>query len=165
MQHIALATAVRSVKIVGGVRAGQRVLVQADASCSGGMQLQVATALGARVAVSARGEARIVFACALGADLVVNTCTSDVVDVVKTWTGGRGVDVVIANSAGEELARSIAAARAMGTIVTHGFAAGPEVLLDEQKQLLGSMGAAPEDLAWGIEQVRAGKIRLLAEGG
>ena len=47
-----LATAVRSVKEIGGVKAGEVVLVHSGASGSGSMQIQVARALGARVATN-----------------------------------------------------------------------------------------------------------------
>ena len=47
-----LATGVRAVKGVGGVQAGDKVLVQAGASGSGSLQVQIAKALGAEVATT-----------------------------------------------------------------------------------------------------------------
>ena len=70
---VPLATAVRAVKGVGGVGAGDSVLIQAGASGSGSMQIQVAKALGARVATTVRDDAKGAFARALGADLVIDT--------------------------------------------------------------------------------------------
>lgn len=162
---VALATSVRAVKEVGRVARGDRVLVQAGASGSGSMQIQVAKALGAEVAATVRSQAKRDLVAALGADLVIDAEANHVVEAVMRWTGGRGADVVIDNLGGETLAVSIRAARPGGTIVAYGFAAGPEVSFDvrdlyfKQRRLLGSMASDPSDLLWGLEQVRAGRIR------
>ena len=97
---VVLATSVRAVREVGGVKAGDKVLVQAGASGSGSMQIQVAKALGAKVATTVRDDAKGEYAKSLGADLVVNTRREDVVARVRDWTGGQGADVVIDNLGG-----------------------------------------------------------------
>ena len=166
---VALATAVRAVKEVAGVKAGDTVLVQAGASGSGSMQIQVAKALGARVATTIRSDAKSDAVREIGADLVINTHNEDLVERVKEWTDGRGADVVIDNLAGDVLATSIAAAKATGVIVAFGFAAGPEVKFDirslffEQKQIKGSMASDKRDLEFGLQLVREGKIRPLLD--
>jgi NADPH:quinone reductase-like Zn-dependent oxidoreductase len=144
---VVLATAVRAVKEVGGVKAGDKVLVQAGASGSGSMQIQVAKALGAEVATTIRNASKADFVRQIGADFVINTRNEDLVARVKEWTDGRGADVVIDNLSGDVLAKSIQAAKATGVIVAFGFAAGPDVTFDirslffEQKQLKGSMAS------------------------
>ncbi len=159
-----LATAVRAVKEVGGVKAGDKVLVQAGASGSGSMQVQVAKALGAQVATTVRDDAKAEFAETLGADLVINTRKEDSVERVMEWTSGPGADVVIDNLGGDVLPRSIDAVRPLGIVVAFGFVAGTEVTFDirnfffGQKQLRGSMAGDVEDLNWGLEQVREGRI-------
>lgn len=160
-----LATGVRAVKVVGGVKAGDKVLVQAGASGSGSLQIQIAKALGAQVATTVRDDAKGEFAKSLGADLVINTRKEDFVQRVKEWTGGQGADVVIDNLGGDVLSKSIDAAKPQGVIVAFGFTAGTEVTFDirnfffAQKQLRGSMASDIEDLQWGLEQVREGRIR------
>ncbi len=160
-----LATGVRAVKVVGGVKAGDKVLVQAGASGSGSLQIQVAKALGAEVATTVRDDAKGEFAKSLGADLVINTRKEDFVQRVKEWTGGQGADVVIDNLGGDVLSKSIDAAKPQGVIVAFGFTAGTEVTFDirnfffAQKQLRGSMASDIEDLQWGLEQVREGRIK------
>ena len=160
-----LATAVRAVREVGSVREGHKVLIQAGASGSGSMQIQVAKALGAEVATTVRSDAKSDLATSLGADLVINTRDEDLGERLGDWTNGEGADVVVDNLGGDVLAKSIEAARAMGTIVAFGFAAGPEVRFDirslffGQKRLLGSMASDLEDLEWGLEQVGEGRIR------
>ena len=167
---VALATAVRAVKEVGGVKAGDKVLVQAGASGSGSMQIQVAKALGAEVATTIRNESKADFVREIGADLVINTRNEDLVKQVQEWTDGGGADVVIDNLAGDVLAKSIEAAKPTGLIVAFGFAAGPEVKFDirslffQQKVLKGSMASDKSDLVFGLKELLPeGKIRPLLD--
>ncbi len=166
---VVLATSVHAVRGIGGVKAGDKVLVHAGASGSGSMLIQVAKALGAEVATTIRNDAKANFAREAGADLVINARTEDVVERVKEWTGGQGADVVIDNMGGDVLAKSIEAVKALGVVVAFGFAAGPEVSFDirslffAQKQLKGTMASDIEDLEWGLEQVEAGTIKPLLD--
>ena len=166
---MALATGVRAVKVVGEVQAGDYVLVHAGASGSGSMQIQIAKALGARVATTVRSAEKAEFAGSIGADLVIQTREEDFVARVREWTGGAGADVVIDNLGGDVLPRSIEAARPLGVIVVFGFVAGPETTFDvrslffAQKQLRGAMASDIEDLEWGLKQVEAGRIRPLLD--
>ena len=70
---VPLATAVHSLKEIGEVKAGDKVLIHSGASGSGSMQIQVAKALGADVATTVRSDAKGEFAKTLGADCVINT--------------------------------------------------------------------------------------------
>ena len=166
---VPLATAVHSLKQIGEVKAGDKVLIHSGASGSGSMQIQVAKALGADVATTVRSDAKGEFAKTLGADLVINTRKEDFVECIMAWTDGVGADVVIDNLGGDVLAKSIEAAKPMGVIVAFGFSAGPEVKFDirslffAQKRLLGSMASDIEDFNWGLEQVKAGKIKPLLD--
>ncbi len=166
---VVLATAVHSVKGVGEVKAGDKVLVHSGASGSGSMLIQVAKALGAEVATTVRDDAKGAFAKQAGAEVVINTRGEDFVERVMEWSGGRGADVVIDNLAGDVLAKSIEAVKAQGVVVAFGFAAGPQVSFDvrslffAQKQLKGSMASDVEDLEWGLAQVKAGKIKPLLD--
>ncbi len=166
---VVLATAVHSARGIGGVKAGDKVLVHAGASGSGSMLIQVAKALGAEVATTIRNDSKAKFAKEAGADLIINARTEDVVERVKQWTGGQGADGVIDNMGGDVLAKSIEAVRALGVVVAFGFAAGAEVSFDirslffAQKQLKGSMASDIEDLEWGLQQVKAGTIKPLLD--
>ena len=166
---VVLATAVHAAKGVGGIAADDSVLVHAGASGSGSMLIQVAKALGARVATTVRDSAKGEFAENAGADLVIDSRTDDVVARVMAWTEGRGADVAIDNLGGAMLAKSIEAVRPQGVVVAYGFAGGPEVRFDirtlffAQKQIRGSMASDIEDLMWGLAQVKAGKIKPLLD--
>ena len=161
---VVLGTSVRAVKQVGEVKAGDFVLVTAGASGSGSMHVQVAKALGAQVAATVRDDAKGEYVRSLGADLVINTRKEDLVERVKAWTGGQGADVAIDNVGGSEFSTIIDAVRPFGIVVAYGFTSGAEVSFNirdfffTQKQVRGTIFADPEDLEWGLEQVRTGKI-------
>ena len=129
------------------------------------MHVQVAKALGAQVAVTVRDDVKGEYVKSLGADLVINIRNEDVVEKVKAWSGGQGADVAIDNVGGEDFSQVIEAVRPFGIIVAYGFTAGAEVNFDikdfffTQKQLRGTIFSDPEDLEWGLEQVRTGKIK------
>ena len=162
---VPLATAVRALKVIGEVKAGDKVLIHSGASSSGSIQIQVAKALGAEVATTVREDDKGKYAKSMGADLVINTRKEDFVQAVKDWSGGQGADVVVDNLGGDVLPKSIDAVKPFGIVVVFGFVAGTEVTFNiqqfffAQKQLRGSMASDIEDLEWGLEQVRAGRIK------
>lgn len=164
-----LVTGVRAVKTVGGVKAGDRVLVHAGASGTGTLSIQVARALGASVATTVQGPAQAKLAASLGADLVVDVTSRDFVKDVLDWSGGRGVDVAIDNLGGDVLQKTLDATRVAGTVVAMGFVAGVEVRFHirnfffSHKRLLGTLMGDVEDFRWGLQQVKAGKIRPLLD--
>ena len=160
---MALVTAVRAVKVVGGVAEGDAVLIQAGASGTGSFMVQVAKALGARVAATVRSEAKRGFVEGLGADLVVGM-EDGALDAVRDWSGG-GVDVAVDNLGGASLARSVDATRPLGLTVLMGNVLGLESTLPvrsvffPQKRIAGTLMGGVADLEWGLDQVRAGRIR------
>ena len=162
---VPLLIASRAVQIVGEVKAGDRVLVHAGASCTGIMSIQIARALGARVAVTVRKESSARLAKGLGAELVIDSTKEDFVAALTKWTEGRGVDVAIDNLGGEILGRTIDAVRPMGIVVAMGFMAGVNVTFDirnfffAQKQLRGTLIGDTEDFAVQFESIREGKIK------
>ena len=162
---VVLGTSVRAVRQVGEVKVGQSVLVTAGASGSGHMHIQVAKSLGARVAATVRSDEKGEFVKSQGADLVINTKRENLADLVKVWTDGKGVDVAIDNVGGTELIQTINAVRPFGIVVLYGFMGGEQAqvnvreLFFTQKQLRGTIFADPEDLRWGLEQVRLGRIK------
>jgi NADPH:quinone reductase-like Zn-dependent oxidoreductase len=162
-------TAARAVRKVGEVKAGDAVLVHAGASGTGSMAIQMARALGAKVAATVNTTAKKPYVRELGADLVIDLSKSDFVEDIRAWTNGRGVDVVIDNLGGAVLGQSLAAVKPQGIVVSVGFVAGLEVSFNirdfffPQKQLRGSLMGSVDDLQWGLELLRAGKIRPLLD--
>ncbi|MBB6521744.1 quinone oxidoreductase family protein [Pseudoteredinibacter isoporae] len=159
-----LVTAVRAVKTVGEVKAGDKVLIHAGASGTGSTMIQVAKALGAEVAVTLRSESKTEFVKSLGADLVVLSSASDYVQQIQEWSGG-GADVVIDNLGGPSLAQSLEMSKPLGVVVLMGNVLGLESSLQvrsvffPQRQIRGTLMGDVADLEWGLEQVRLGSIK------
>ncbi len=158
-------TGVRAVKEVGQVKAGDKVVILAGNSGTGSFNIQVAKALGADVFSTTISDSNIDFIKELGADKVINTKKEDLVTAVKEWTDGKGADVIIDNLGGEFFSKSIEALKPKGVLVSMGFAASPKVSFDVrglffgQTIIRGSIMGTKEDLEFGLDLVRQGKIK------
>ena len=113
--------------------------------------LQLAKAMGARVIVTSRDDAKLERAQALGADGTVNSRTEDVAKAVLGLTGGRGVDVVIENVGAAVWSAAMKSLVRGGRLVTCGATSGDQPPADlrrifiRQLQILGStLGNAAE---------------------
>jgi putative PIG3 family NAD(P)H quinone oxidoreductase len=116
-------TAYDALVLQGGLGAGGWALVHAGASGVGTAAIQLARAVGARIAVTC--SAGKMDACrALGADVVVDRSAGDFVAEVSAATGGSGVDVVLDVVGGDYLARNVRAAAVGGRIVQVGVMGG-----------------------------------------
>ncbi len=101
----------------GGLKEGETFLVHGGTSGIGTVAIQLAHAFGASVATTVGGEAKAEAARDLGADLAVNYRTDDFVAALKTWQGGRGVDLTLDMIGGDYLPRNIEVAASDGRIV------------------------------------------------
>ena len=166
---LVLVTAVHAVKTLAQVSPGQKVLVQAGASGSGAMCVQMARVLGADVAATVGSDEKIEFVKQLGAELVINYQTCDFLDQVKEWTNGRGVDAVIDNVGGSVFEGNIRALKRGGHFVNFGMVGGHTapyafpLIFYKHLHLHGSMMGSTEELTWGLEQVRAGRIKPILD--
>ncbi|MCX5065359.1 NADPH:quinone oxidoreductase family protein [Micromonospora lupini] len=117
-------TALAALKPLGGVVAGQTVLIHAAAGGTGQAAVTIAKHYGATViATASLGKHEAVRA--LGADHVVDSRSSDLAADVLRLTGGAGVDVVLESVGGATLDVSLAAAkRVTGRVVVYGLAGG-----------------------------------------
>ncbi|PYF04601.1 putative PIG3 family NAD(P)H quinone oxidoreductase [Rhodopseudomonas faecalis] len=101
----------------GALQAGETLLVHGGSSGIGTMAIQLAKAFGARVVVTV-GSAEKAEACLkLGADRAINYKTEDFVTVVKEFTGGRGVELILDMVGGDYIERNYNAAAIEGRIV------------------------------------------------
>ena len=101
----------------GRLQAGETLLVQGGSSGIGVTAIQLATALGSKVLVTAGSDEKVAACVALGADVGINYKTQDFVAEVKTATGGRGADVVLDMVAGDYVAREVQCVADDGRIV------------------------------------------------
>jgi NADPH:quinone reductase-like Zn-dependent oxidoreductase len=163
---LVLVTAVHAVRTLAGVAPGQHVLVQAGASGSGSMAIQVAKAEGAQVMATVSTPEKARLARALGADEVVSYRDTNVAMAAREWTHGAGVDVVLDPVGGTALAGSLASLRPRGVVASFGLAAGAEATIPHlypffrhELRILGSWMGSMQELRYGLELVRAGKVR------
>ncbi|WP_298540582.1 zinc-binding dehydrogenase [uncultured Aquimarina sp.] len=157
-------TGVRAIKEVGKVKEGDNVVILGGSSGTGSFHVQLAKALGAKVLATTTSESKTEYIKSLGADMVINTSENDLVEMVKEWTNGKGANVVIDNLGGSFLQQSINALKPSGIVVAMGFVDDPIVSFDvrslffPQKVIKGSIMGTKEDLEFGLELVRKGKI-------
>ncbi len=110
--------------MTAGLTDGETLLVHGGSSGIGTMAIQVARALGARVAVTA-GTAEKLAACdRLGAQILVNYREEDFVERVRAATDGRGVDVVLDNMGAKYLSRNVSVLADGGRLVVIGLQGG-----------------------------------------
>ncbi len=166
---VAALTAVRAVKVVGEAKPGDHVLVTAGSSGAGSFTVQVAKALGAKVAATTRSDNKVDALRDLGADLVINATEKSLADQIQSWTGGKGVDVAVDFVGGPQFSQVLDATRPQGIVVPVGFMGGTEVTFDirnfffGQKQIRGALAGDIEDLRWALEQVKAGRLRPILD--
>jgi NADPH2:quinone reductase len=106
---------------IGGLKAGQRVLIHAGASGVGAAGIQLAKHLGAWVATTAGGTLKGEFCRQLGADLVVDYQQDDFASIVKE---AGGVDLILDGVGGDYLAKNQACLNMDGQIVLIGLLRG-----------------------------------------
>ncbi len=115
-------TAWDALVVQGGLTSGRWALVHAGASGVGTAAIQIAAAIGARIAVTCSlGKMQ---ACRdLGADLVLERSPADWAAELREAVPG-GVDVVLDVVGGDEVNRNLACVRQQGTIVQVGLMGG-----------------------------------------
>lgn len=118
------ATVWSNVVMVAGLTAGETLLVHGGASGIGTHAIQVAKALGARVAVTAGSAERLARCAELGADILVNYREQDFVEAVREATDGRGADVVLDNMGAKYLPRNVDVLARLGRLVVIGMQGG-----------------------------------------
>jgi putative PIG3 family NAD(P)H quinone oxidoreductase len=116
-------TAWDALVVQGGLTSGRWALVHAGASGVGTAAIQIAKAIGARIAVTcSAGKAA---AClALGAEAAIDYTSQDFVAEVLALTNGAGVDVVLDVIGGDYVDKNIAAIAVKGHIVQVGVMGG-----------------------------------------
>ncbi|MFH9045041.1 SDR family NAD(P)-dependent oxidoreductase, partial [Streptomyces sp. NPDC017966] len=105
---VAFLTAYYGLAELGGVRAGESVLVHAGAGGVGMAAVQIARHLGAEVfATASEGKWDTLRSLGLDDDHIANSRSLEFEERIRTVTGGRGVDVVLNSLAGEYVDASL----------------------------------------------------------
>ncbi len=129
------------------LKAGETVLVLGAAGGVGTAAIQIAKAMGARVIAAVGSDEKVAFCRRIGADEAFNYSTANLRETIKTWTGGKGVDVVydpVGGDVAEPAFRSIAWS---GRYLVVGFAQGSIPALPLNLPLL--KGASIVGVFWG----------------
>ena len=159
---LATLTAWRMLTTRAGLEPGETVLVWGIGGGVSLAALQIAQFLGARVIATSSSDAKLARATELGADIVLNHATADVVAEVRKITNKFGVEVVVDNVGEKTWEKSLRCLGRLGRLVTCGATTGPMVVTDVRRlfwyqySILGStMGNAAE-----YQEV----VRLAGEG-
>jgi putative PIG3 family NAD(P)H quinone oxidoreductase len=124
------ATVWSNVFMLAGLRPGETLLLHGGSSGIGTFGIQLARALGARVAVTA-GSAEKLQRCAdLGAEVLINYREQDFVAEVLAATDGSGADVILDNMGAKYLARNVEVLAVNGRLVIIGMQGGTTAELD-----------------------------------
>jgi len=121
-------TALAALKPLGGLTAGETVLVHAAAGATGQAAVTIAKHCGATVLATA-STAKHETVRALGADHVLDSRDDDLAAEVLRVTGGAGADLVLESAGGATFGASLAAAKPVtGRVVVYGLAGGEATL-------------------------------------
>ncbi len=96
---------------------GETLLIHGGSSGIGVTGIQMAKALGSKVYVTAASDDKCDACLKLGADAAINYNTADFVDIVKSLTNGKGVDVILDMIGGDYTPRNIKALAEDGRLV------------------------------------------------
>ncbi|MBA5238017.1 zinc-binding alcohol dehydrogenase family protein [Pectobacterium aroidearum] len=172
---ISFGTAYHCLFTRGMLRRGETVLIQAAAGGVGLAAVQLASQAGATVIAVASGTQRRSRLLELGADHVVDRAENNVVDSVRQYTHGTGVDLVI-DPVGTTLPASLSALAPEGRLVFVGNAGGGSLTVDlwppmqSNQTLMGvfmgplferpEVRASVDDM---LQAVAAGRIRIVID--
>jgi putative PIG3 family NAD(P)H quinone oxidoreductase len=117
-------TAWTNVMDAGRLQPGENLLIHGGTSGIGSLAIQMFAARGHTIFTTVGSDAKCEAARKLGASLAINYRSEDFVAVVKTETGGKGVDVILDMVGGDYVQRNIEAAAPWGRIVNIAYQKG-----------------------------------------
>lgn len=113
-----------NVFMVAHLRPGETLLVHGGSSGIGTMAIQLAKAVGAKVAVTAGTKEKLDRCAELGADVLINYREQDFVEEIRQATGGAGADVILDNMGAKYLDRNVQALAVNGRLAIIGMQGG-----------------------------------------
>ena len=128
--QVPFATAWEALIDVTNLRVGEIVLITAAGGGVGSAAIQIAKHAGAKVIAAAGSDDKLTKARELGADETINYNIENIVDKVKDFTNGLGVDVALEMTGGSILLQSIDALGLGSRMATIGAHGGEKVEVD-----------------------------------
>ncbi|MGW0766021.1 NAD(P)H-quinone oxidoreductase [Streptomyces sp. NPDC002676] len=113
-----------NVFMIAHLRPGETLLVHGGSSGIGTMAIQLAKAVGAKVAVTAGTKEKLERCAELGADILINYREQDFVAEIQQATDGAGADVILDNMGAKYLDRNIQALAVNGRLAIIGMQGG-----------------------------------------
>ncbi|MEV1048416.1 NAD(P)H-quinone oxidoreductase [Streptomyces sp. NPDC049916] len=113
-----------NVFLISQLRPGETVLIHGGSSGIGTMAVQLAKAVGARVAVTAGSPDKLARCAELGADILINYREQDFVEEVRENTAGAGADVILDIVGAKYLERNVQALAVNGRLAIIGLQGG-----------------------------------------
>ncbi len=130
------ATVYSNLIMTAQLQAGETVLIHGATGGIGTMAIQMAKALGAKVATTAGTDEKVGTARAfLGADIAINYREEDFPDSLRRQNGGKGADVILDVVGAKYLAQNVDALADYGRLVVIGLLGGAKGELDLGKLL------------------------------
>jgi putative PIG3 family NAD(P)H quinone oxidoreductase len=126
----------QNVFVRGGLKSGETFLVHGGSSGIGTTAIQLAKAFGATVYTTAGSAEKCGVCEKLGAAKAINYREEDFVAVLKTVTGGKGVNLILDMVGGEYVERNLQAVAEDGRIHQIAFQTGSKVTLDLMRLML-----------------------------
>lgn len=120
----------------GKLKSDESFLVHGGTGGIGVTAIMLAKALDARVMTTVGSDEKCAAARALGADIAINYRTQDFAEVVKTETGGRGVDVILDVVGGDYIDKNIRALAEDGRLVNIAYQRGSTATIDFMRVML-----------------------------
>lgn len=148
--------------MIAGMRAGQMVLIHGGGGGIGTHAIQVASALGATVAVTAGSEHKLAACRDLGASVTVNYHDDDFVAAVRDTPRG-GADLILDNMGAKYLGRNIDALAKDGQLCIIGMQGGGVGELNIGKLLAKRGRVFATGLRGRPDTGRSGKAEIVAE--
>ncbi len=113
-----------NVFMISHLRPGETLLVHGGSSGIGTMAIQLAKAVGAKVAVTAGTREKLDRCAELGADILVNYKEQDFVEELAKATDGAGADVILDNMGAKYLDRNVRTLAVNGRLAIIGLQGG-----------------------------------------
>lgn len=114
----------------GNLKPGEAILIHGGSSGIGVMAIQIARNHGAQVFVTAGSEEKCRVCESLGAERAINYKQEDFVEVVKSLTDGRGVNMVLDMVGGDYVERNLRVLAVGGRHVSIAFLKGSKMMLN-----------------------------------
>ncbi|GAU66612.1 putative oxidoreductase [Streptomyces sp. NBRC 110611] len=119
-----------NVFMIAHLRPGETLLVHGGASGVGTMAIQLAKAVGARVAVTAGSPEKLARCAELGADILIDYREQDFVQEIRKATDGQGADVILDIIGAKYLQRNVKALAVSGRLAVIGLQGGVKAELN-----------------------------------